>query len=89
MTDLTELEVHVTPPPVESAQIKPTRQTWRFTWMDLWLFILMIIWGSNIAILKTALEVLPPYVLNGIRFSAATVVLALAWLSFISLICAI
>jgi drug/metabolite transporter (DMT)-like permease len=77
LTELTDLEVHVSASPVESAQVKPTKHSWRFTWMDLWLFVLMIIWGSNIAILKTALEVLPPYVLNGVRFSAATVVLAL------------
>src|SRR4051812_2478291 len=37
----------------------------------------MIIWGSNIVLLKAALNSLPPFVLNGIRFAAATLSLGI------------
>src|SRR5258708_36154896 len=43
--------------------------------MDFWLVVLMIIWGSNFAILKSVLDVVPPYVVNGIRFSMGALVL--------------
>ena len=49
----------------------------RLSMMDFWMFILMIIWGSNFVILKSALEVLPPMVINGLRFSIGALALGL------------
>ncbi len=49
----------------------------RFSIMDLWMFVLMLIWGTNYVILKSAVDVLPPMVFNSFRFATAAVVMGL------------
>src|SRR5258708_5024855 len=49
--------------------------TRRLGMMDFWMIVLMIIWGSNFVILKSALETLPPMVINGLRFSVGALAL--------------
>ncbi len=41
------------------------------------MFVLMLIWGTNYVILKSAVDVLPPMVFNSFRFATAAVVMGL------------
>ncbi|MEP7287126.1 MAG: DMT family transporter [Chloroflexota bacterium] len=77
---MTNLEVSVSAQSGETvtpASSTANSITHRFTWMDLWMLLLMVIWGTNIVILKSALTVLPPFVLNGVRFTFATFALGI------------
>ncbi len=61
------------------AQSLPSASTPRFTRMDGFLLLLMVIWGSNFVILKVTVDVLPPMVINGIRFSIGAVALGIVF----------
>jgi drug/metabolite transporter (DMT)-like permease len=47
----------------------------RVTLLDGALIALMIVWGANFVVIKTALEVLSPIVFNGLRFSLGALVI--------------
>src|SRR3974377_13328 len=49
----------------------------RFGKMDGFIILLMLIWGSNLVILKTVVDVLPPMLINGIRFSVGALALGI------------
>ncbi len=49
----------------------------RFGKMDSFVLLLMLIWGTNFVILKTVVDVVPPMVINGIRFSAGALALGI------------
>src|SRR5260221_1639550 len=49
----------------------------RFGKMDGFVLLLMLIWGTNFVILKTVVDVVPPMVINGIRFSAGALALGI------------
>jgi drug/metabolite transporter (DMT)-like permease len=76
-----EIIIPTTASDPQAPPLTPRTVTPRFTWMDFWLVVLMVIWGSNFVILKSALHILPPFILNGMRFSAGTVAL---WIIFSS-----
>lgn len=39
-----------------------------FTWYDLSLIVVMVLWGAHYSVAKAAIDVLPPFVYNGVRF---------------------
>ncbi|HLY26103.1 MAG TPA: DMT family transporter [Aggregatilineales bacterium] len=61
---------------MENAVSQPPTSS-RFGRMDAFVLLLMMIWGTNFVILKTAVDVLPPMVINGIRFSVGALALGI------------
>jgi drug/metabolite transporter (DMT)-like permease len=52
-----------------------------FGWMDVQLLLLVVIWGANFAIVKSALSEITPMAFNALRFAGGSVLtLALAWI---------
>jgi len=51
--------------------------TRRFSIMDFWMVVLMLIWGTNYVILKSVLGILPAMVFNSLRFGVAAVTLGI------------
>ncbi len=47
----------------------------RFSSLDGWLIVLMVIWGTNFAVLKSAGEAVTPLVFNALRFTLGALVL--------------
>jgi len=64
-------------------KIVPARPTWRLalprlTIYDVMVILAVTIWSINFAVIKAALDVLPPFVFNILRFSIGTVLLGIA-----------
>ena len=52
-----------------------------FGWMDVQLLLLVVIWGANFAIVKSALSEITPMAFNALRFAGGSLLtLALAWI---------
>ncbi|GEM_PF-740533 len=51
----------------------------RVTRLDVALVLVMVIWGANFVVLKTALEALPPFVFNALRYCLASAVLGVVF----------
>lgn len=54
----------------------------RFTADDLWLLLMVCIWGLNLSVLKVVFREIPPLAFNAVRFGVATLafVLLIGWL---------
>jgi drug/metabolite transporter (DMT)-like permease len=59
-------------PGTPAARIPP-----RFGLLDGALIVLMVVWGANYVVIKAVLEVVPPIVFNGLRFSLGMLVIGM------------
>ncbi len=50
---------------------------------DLWLLFITVIWSGTFALIKIALETLPPFTFTALRFSLATIASLLIWGKFL------
>ncbi|MFQ6015996.1 MAG: DMT family transporter, partial [Anaerolineae bacterium] len=60
---------------MEKSQAAADQTTRIFGLADLMLLLLVLIWGVNFTVLKTALQEMSPLAFNGLRFGLATVLM--------------
>lgn len=72
-----ETKTETTPAIIGQAVTARPALSIRITRLDVLLVLVMVIWGANFVVLKTVLEMLPPFVFNALRYCLASAVLGI------------